>query len=297
MAYKWTELEKTSNKTTEWGSLTSFVHSDEGFVSRLVNIDKETFVSKVIVSGTYQFKYVTTGEDGWYHNDKLVDLAEYGISPVTAPVDGHIIVVEYIAPSNTEYPSAKLVKDTLDAFESGVAEGKVVVGNATNAANAKNAEYAENAGAVNGIPITIDQDGVLKIGNAIIPQKKLLWSGSTTGNTLDPLDISSWGLTGGDTLEFGIYWGGRDGEDSHILTDQISYYKLKPMGSEMLYISVTESFEPLVDEDIQVFTLTITCNLTENKLTMHIKGASINGASTTNDYPYYRLVSVSKIIE
>lgn len=297
MAYKWTELEKTSNKTTEWGSLTAFEHSDSGFVDVSIEVDKETFISKVIVSGTYEFKYVTTGEDGWYLNGELVDLAEYGVFPDITPVDGHIIVVEYIAPSNTEYPSAKLVKDTLDAFESGVAEGKVVVGNATNAANAKNAEYAENAGAVNGAPITIDQDGVLKIGDIVIPQKKLLWSGSTTGNTLDPLDISSWGLTGGETLEFGIYWGGRDGEDSAILTDQISYYKRKPMGSDRLHMSVSESFIPLVDEDIQVFTLEITCNLTENKLTMGIKGASINGASTTYDYPYYRLVSVSKIIE
>lgn len=174
MAHKWTELEKTSNKTTEWGSLTSFVHSDEGFVSRLVNIDKETFVSKVIVSGTYQFKYVTTGEDGWYLNGELVDLAEYGVFPDTAPVDGHIIVVEYTAPSNTEYPSAKLVKESLDKIESDIAEGNIVINRASIASNADLAEVAVNSieksdGTHSGFYET--DESVLKTENYIISKK------------------------------------------------------------------------------------------------------------------------------
>lgn len=37
--------------------------------------------------------------------------------------------------------------------------------------------HADNATKVNGLEITRDENGVLKIGDTIIPQKKLLWSG------------------------------------------------------------------------------------------------------------------------
>ena len=61
-----------------------------------------------------------------------------------------------------------------DIFET----GSNFVKNATNATNAVNAENATNATKVNNLNITQDANGVLKVGDVIIPQKKLLWSGN-----------------------------------------------------------------------------------------------------------------------
>lgn len=54
-----------------------------------------------------------------------------------------------------------------------------------------------NSNKVNNLEITQDENGVLKIGNIIIPQKQLLWTGQTTSL----LDLSQYGLNVGDIIE------------------------------------------------------------------------------------------------
>ena len=44
----------------------------------------------------------------------------------------------------------------------------------------------DNSKQVNNLEIKQDENGVLKIGDIIIPQKKLLWSGNETANTVTP---------------------------------------------------------------------------------------------------------------
>lgn len=50
-----------------------------------------------------------------------------------------------------------------------------------NAVQADNATTSSNSNKVNNLEITKDENGVLKIGDIIIPQKQLLWSGNVTG--------------------------------------------------------------------------------------------------------------------
>lgn len=69
------------------------------------------------------------------------------------------------------------------------------VGNATN---------ADNADKVNNLAITRDSSGVLKIGDVIIPQKRILWSGEldvNTSSTTTTLTLSE-NISDGDILEF-----------------------------------------------------------------------------------------------
>lgn len=58
-----------------------------------------------------------------------------------------------------------------------------------------------DASKVNNLEITKDENGVLKIGDVIIPQKKLLWSGDITSGTVTLTES----LNTGDVLE--IEWG------------------------------------------------------------------------------------------
>lgn len=48
----------------------------------------------------------------------------------------------------------------------------------------------ENARTVNSLPIVRDSNGVLKIDDVIIPQRKLLWSGEVVGSKENPVEIN-----------------------------------------------------------------------------------------------------------
>lgn len=66
-----------------------------------------------------------------------------------------------------------------------IENGTVTVPEATHATSADNATSANNAAnssAVNNIELVKDENGVLKIGDVIIPQKKLLWEGTAVGD-------------------------------------------------------------------------------------------------------------------
>lgn len=60
-----------------------------------------------------------------------------------------------------------------------IISGETVVG------KAKNANNAANAGKVNNLEITRDENGVLKIGDIVIPQRKKLWSGEVSSDSGD----------------------------------------------------------------------------------------------------------------
>ena len=62
------------------------------------------------------------------------------------------------------------------------------VKNATNAVVNSNGSFSS---------LTLDSNGILKIGDIIIPQKQLLWTGQTTSN----LNLSQYGLNVGDIIE------------------------------------------------------------------------------------------------
>lgn len=69
-------------------------------------------------------------------------------------------------------------------------------------------QIVKDATKINGMDLKRDENGVLKIGDVIIPQRKLLWSGEWGGGSDTPanLDISSLGINQGDTLELEIEW-------------------------------------------------------------------------------------------
>lgn len=66
-----------------------------------------------------------------------------------------------------------------------------------NAKHADNATTSSNSNKINNLEITKDENGVLKIGDVIIPQKKLLWSGDVTAGAI----VLSEDLKVGDILE------------------------------------------------------------------------------------------------
>lgn len=66
----------------------------------------------------------------------------------------------------------------------------------------KNATAAGNAKKVNDLEIKLDSNGVLKIGDVIIPQKKLLWSGNLSAGYSGQNVTLSENINNGDTLEF-----------------------------------------------------------------------------------------------
>lgn len=69
-------------------------------------------------------------------------------------------------------------------------------------------QIVKDATKINGMDLKRDENGILKIGDVIIPQRKLLWSGEWGGGSDTPanLDISSLGINQGDTLELEIEW-------------------------------------------------------------------------------------------
>lgn len=90
--------------------------------------------------------------------------------------------------------------------------------------NAKNAEIAENAHKINNLELKQDENGILKIGDIIIPQKKLLWNGdvyynqlTTNLNAIYSITLSE-AVKKGDILE--IVWGCGNGS---IVNDALVY--------------------------------------------------------------------------
>lgn len=113
----------------------------------------------------------------------------------------------------TDDPTAEQIKEMaekINEFISGVQSVKNAVNalNAENAASADNAANADNADAVNNLAIERDENGVLKIGDVVIPQKKLIGDGNNGKAVLsEPLVIN---LNEGETLKngdvFDIEW-------------------------------------------------------------------------------------------
>lgn len=96
------------------------------------------------------------------------------------------------------------------AFKDKVGTGDITDGAVTTAKfssdakcpNATNADNATNAKKVNDLEITRDANGVLKIGDIVIPQKKLIWSGSKVLDDLKELSIDTYIDLRGKILEF-----------------------------------------------------------------------------------------------
>ena len=110
--------------------------------------------------------------------------------------------------------------------EEAVLNGTQPVGRALNADNADNATNASNAMQVNGLEITKDENGVLKIGDIIIPQKKLLFSSDAPiyGSLTVKVDFGNVSLIG-KTIELRI-WYKKQNETAMLNTTDIDYFKL-----------------------------------------------------------------------
>lgn len=112
---------------------------------------------------------------------------------------------------NTLYIFNTDFEDNVNKLFQEIIDGVQKVGHATNAENATNAEksnYAEkanyatsagtatsatnasNATKVNNLEIKKDSNGVLKIGDVIIPQKRLIWSGTETNGSSNSVSIT-----------------------------------------------------------------------------------------------------------
>ena len=68
--------------------------------------------------------------------------------------------------------------------------------------------FVNNSKKVNGLEIKQDENGVLKIGDIIIPQKKVLWSGNTEINQDTTIQLSE-NLSSGDIVEIILEEGNR----------------------------------------------------------------------------------------
>ncbi len=73
--------------------------------------------------------------------------------------------------------------------------------NATNAQNAVNSQNSANSQKINNLQLVRDENGILKIGDTIIPQKELLWSGSQQAQNNEPITFTFDNLNIGDTIE------------------------------------------------------------------------------------------------
>lgn len=82
-------------------------------------------------------------------------------------------------------------KSQVDKLEQDIAEGNIVVAQATNASNAKNAEK------INNVEIKNDENGVLRADNLIISKKYLLWEGEQSTSSTGGCYIS---FVGADLL-------------------------------------------------------------------------------------------------
>ena len=82
---------------------------------------------------------------------------------------------------------------------------------------ANNAIYSTHATQINGLRVEADANGVLKIGDVIIPQKKLLF---TSESGVLYKDLSDLGLEDGDTIEVEFY-----GALSEICKERIKLYQ------------------------------------------------------------------------
>ena len=89
-----------------------------------------------------------------------------------------------------------------------------------NAGQADNATTSSNSNKVNNLEITKDENGVLKIGDIIIPQKKLLWSGNVSGQGKVVLSES---LSIGDIIEIelSVYGNDLDSNITYILKSKV----------------------------------------------------------------------------
>lgn len=120
------------------------------------------------------------------------------------------------------------------------------VDKATNAVQANSASQAENASKVNGLEITQDTNGVLKIGDVIIPQKKVLWSkpSGMSSITDTPVTVTlSEEYAVGDVLE--IEWessaqpqGGRTYTKFRVTSigDSITLFNISFWSTDVLYL-------------------------------------------------------------
>lgn len=77
----------------------------------------------------------------------------------------------------TDSTSLKSLDEAIVELENGLLDGSFDI---KKAETADTAETAVNSQKVNDLELKYDENGVLKIGDVIIPQKKLLWSGNCT---------------------------------------------------------------------------------------------------------------------
>lgn len=89
---------------------------------------------------------------------------------------------EYNAIATKDAATLYILTDdsTADDFNALAEKVNGLISGSVTAAYAAEAAHAANAAKVNDIEITRDSNGVLKIGDTIIPQKKVLWEGELT---------------------------------------------------------------------------------------------------------------------
>lgn len=93
---------------------------------------------------------------------------------------------------------------------------------ATSAMSALVANSANDAVAVNGLEIEQDDNGVLKIGDTIIPQKKLVWEGETTAS-ISTVTVSNAGDYVGKKLSLVYSMTGVDDDDDGNATIETTF--------------------------------------------------------------------------
>lgn len=160
--------------------------------------------------------------------DAMLDskVAEEVEADVNSKMENYYNITES---DNTFYKKTDTVTNATNAVNATNAE------NAVNADNAGNADNADNATKINGIEITNDENGVLKVGDVIIPQKRVLYNG-LLDLYLNVTDSSVTELTKDVTLPEEI----NDGDILEITYNvQLSdYYVVKiMMGSGERYLS------------------------------------------------------------
>ena len=155
-----------------------------------------------------------------------------------------------------------------------------------------------NARKINNLEMMYDDNGVLKIGNIIIPQKKLLWEGDVTSDGGDI--ILNEALKLGDTIE--VWW--------EFSINRPNMHHTKGVVSTQNTINgiMTLDFEPVaVGLNDGKYTdeannwITLNCYLKENGTTIE---CSSNFISRSRSYTeqlsqgcYYRFFKIYKIIE
>lgn len=180
---------------------------------------------------------------------------------------------------------------TVDDIEQAITELEEKIEDMTDGTTA-----VENAKNVNNLEIKRDENGVLKIGNTIIPQKKVLWTGeaykSAVGDNVE-LELNDT-IAAGDTIE--IICGYNLTGDVDTIDFDIHRYKLKAEEFTSRTVSINGIADVKTNSNTQTKLYSLWAKFNSNKIIFTALYCDPSNTSSIGTDSIY-IKQISKIIE